>query len=152
MSSGSKLSKRTKKDYPIPFIYTLLEHYDSLYDGVWFESEGGEKVKAKSNRAPFEAAIIAKTDIDMALDSLSPEEQLVINRLYFEERELDPDSMRIVKRAVFNMGNYLNGECILNRWARENKLVDSTKNVRIPEDLSRDIDQYIKDICIRKTQ
>ena len=138
---------RIKKDYPIPYIETLLQNYDSLSAGLWFETEDGKRVKPSSNRAPFEAAIIAKTDIDMAIDSLSPDEQDVIKRMYFEEKGLDPDSMRIVKRAIRNMGNYLNGECILRRWAWENHLLNTQKRLVLPDGFNPEVDQYIIDIC-----
>ena len=102
---------RIKKDYPIPYIETLLQNYDSLSAGLWFETEDGKRVKPSSNRAPFEAAIIAKTDIDMAIDSLSPDEQDVIKRMYFEEKGLDPDAAPtsfnlVVRSQPHDFGSY----------------------------------------------
>lgn len=147
---------REKVDYPIPFIRTLLENYDSLRQFQWYESEDGQKVGAHSFRAPFEAAVIAKVDIDSAVDALGRKEQALIRAQYLigytlgELYEMFPndDIVRLEQRAIRNMANYLNGECVLARWCRENGFVDSRRRILIPEDMPKDLAQYIKEICL----
>lgn len=143
-------------DYPLPFIYKLLENYDNLADGRWFENDYGEKRRTSSAKAPFEAATIAKADIDTAMAILCSTEREVITRIYIEGFELEDVENRLhinvsrcIKTAVREMGNYLNGECVLRRWASENGFINrANRSMVIPEDLPREIDQFLKEICI----
>jgi hypothetical protein len=143
-----------KRDYTIKFIRTLLENYSCLEQGQWYESEDGEKRRASKYRAPFEAAMIAKSDIDKAIDSLGRREKLFITDLYIEGyplKELEyrfPNAMRLEQKAIRDMANYLNGECVLRRWCRENGLVDSMGRILLPENLPFEIKQYTIDICL----
>jgi len=146
----------SKKNYPIKYIRTLLQNYDTLAQGLWYETEGGQKRRANSYRAPFEAATIAKADIDIAIDILGREEKALIKAMYlvghpiFELEGMFPNESiaRLEQRAVRNMFHYLNGECVLRRWCRENRLADNRGRILIPEYLPVDIDQYVKDICL----
>ena len=141
-------------DYSRKWIALCLEHYSWLEEGKWFEKENGEFRRIPTFRAPFENAVIAKADIDTAIDALSRIEREVITKRYLEGYEVwdiertIPNAERVTKRAIWNMYYFLNGECVLRRWARENNLVDGKGRPLFPECLTPDIDQFIKDICL----
>ncbi|MFH1422351.1 MAG: hypothetical protein ABIH42_06530, partial [Planctomycetota bacterium] len=67
-----------------PFIRTLLENYQALEQGQWFESENGERTRKAAHRAPFEAAVIAKVDIDRAIEILGEKEKSFIIAMYLD--------------------------------------------------------------------
>ncbi len=128
---------KKRKDYPVGYIRKLLSHYDEL---------------AKS---PYEDAIIAKADLDKALDSLDYIEREIVTKIYIEgypvielERKFEELNIGSVERqAIRNMAVYMNGECILERWCRENGM-ESHGNFNIPDYIPGEIQQYIKDICL----
>jgi hypothetical protein len=63
--------------------------------------------------------------------------------------ELDNANVWLYKRAIKNMGYFLNGECVLRRWARENGLFTGTRGFHVPEYLTDDMQQYMIDICYK---
>ena len=65
-----------------------------------------------------------------------------------EKRFKDFDIGRVERHAIRNMAAYLNGECVLERWCRENGLV-SKGNIYVPDYLPDEIQQYVKDICLK---
>ena len=145
-----------RKDYPVGYIRKLLGHYSELAEGRWPFHDDGIPTKKHSFRSPYENAIIAKADLDRAIDSLSYIEKEIITQLDvvgcpivdLEKRFKDLDIERIGKRAIRNMAAYLNGECIRGRWCRENGMVVNGI-IRVPDDLPKEIQQFIKDICLK---
>ena len=122
-------------DYPVSYIRTLLKCYDKLSED-------------ENDR-------IAKVDIDMAIASLDDIEKEVVTKLNIGGYPVDElegkfeglNVWQIERRAIRNMAAYLNGECVLMRWGKENKLV-SHGTIYIPVYLPGEIAQYVKDICL----
>ncbi len=149
------MAKR-RLDYPVGYIRTLLEHYEELAEGRWpFSTDETIPTKRHSFRSPYENAIIAKADLDTAIDSLGYIEKEVVIKLDIEgcpiiDLEVKYEGLdiwRIERRAIQNMAAYLNGECVFGRWCRENGL-SSHGNICEPNYLPEEIYQYMKDICL----
>jgi len=143
-------------DYPVGYIRKLLEHYSEIAEGRWpFRDEDYIPSKKHTFRSPYENAIIAKADLDKAIDSLGYIEREVITQLNvkgcdiieLEKRFKDLNIGRIERRATRNMAAYLNGECVLERWARENRL-ESHGNIYEPDYLPEEIHEYMRGICL----
>jgi len=139
-----------RKDYPAGFIRKLLGHYNELSNGKWAFGDSQNRL------LEYEDAITAKVDLDRAIASLDYVEREIIIRLYIEGYSLEDLKKRFEglgisrteRMAIRNMAAYLNGECILKRWCNENDLVWH-RDVYIPDYLPEEIQQYIKDICLK---
>lgn len=136
-----------RKDYPVGYIRKLFANYSELAEGRWPFRDDGMPTKKHSFRSPYENAIIAKADLDKAIDSLSHIEREVVTKINIEGYLLEDlgieNAWRIEKRAIRNMAAYLNGECILERWCKENGLLEHD----VQDYLTKEIQQYVKDIC-----
>ncbi len=125
---------KEKQDYPVSHIRKLLANYDGL--------------------AGNENAIIAKADIDRAIDALGYIEKEVITKMNIEgcpvtdlERKFEGiDIGKVERQAICNMAAYLNGECVFERWCRENGLM-SNGIALIPDYFPPEIVKYTEDIC-----
>ncbi len=128
---------KKRKDYPTGYIRKLLARYDELA------------------QSPYEDAIIAKADLDKAIDSLDYLEREIVIKIDIEgypvrdlERKFGEVNIeRVEHQAIRNMATYLNGECVFERWCKENGM-ESHGNINIPDSIPDEIEQYIKDICL----
>lgn len=136
---------KKRGDYPVPFILKILLCYDNPSD-VLETDEAGRIVRRGQNRAPFEAGCIMRADIDRAIDALDYEERTYIVAKFVLSKTIDDGILE--RRALRHMANYLNGECVLRRWCRENGF-EHHREILIPDELPPDLVQYIKDICIK---
>ena len=119
-----------RRDYPVGHIRQLMANYGELSEG--------------------------KSDIDEAIDSLDNIEREIVLKIDIEkcstvdlERKFEGLNIwQIEHQAIRNMAGHLNGECVFERWCRENGMV-SKGNLYMPAYLPEEIQQYLKDICLK---
>jgi len=112
-----------RKDYPVGYIRKLLGNYSELAEGRWpFREDDSMPTKKHSFRSPYENAIIAKADLDRAIDSLDNIEREVITKLNIEGYEMidlegkfgGASIWSLERNAIRHMADFLNGEDWIN--------------------------------------